>query len=321
MMNISFQMRMFCTRNGIWRKNGFRHFSTKSPSNDDISTEINSLLFLPSSLQERMDVVEMEERGDHDRLHFAIPSYTLKKPRETVLKSWGHYFANRGFDGPPSLAYHNKRLITMLTAAYTGPITILKGLEILNADHVNSTEGKRRLEIHVVGAASQEETLLLTYWTEIGALLPHCSIRIRLIGPELSARAIIDPNVTLSTNLAATLHQCSYDEFLINKKVRSSAPDLVVMLNPGIGTDFQPWERSLSQLLELRSQSSRPVPILCTAFDEQDQERDLAALQRVGFPEETQIKPADNPFASFLLERSQNDSGRIIRCNARWMAF
>eukprot|EP00960_Hanusia_phi_P049697 759717-Hanusia_phi.AAC.5 len=292
-------MRMFCTRNGIWRKNGFRHFSTKSPSNDDISTEINSLLFLPSSLQERMDVVEMEERGDHDRLHFAIPSYTLKKPRETVLKSWGHYFANRGFDGPPSLAYHNKRLITMLTAAYTGPITILKGLEILNADHVNSTEGKRRLEIHVVGAASQ---------VFFSSLHPQTMLKLTL-------------NVTLSTNLAATLHQCSYDEFLINKKVRSSAPDLVVMLNPGIGTDFQPWERSLSQLLELRSQSSRPVPILCTAFDEQDQERDLAALQRVGFPEETQIKPADNPFASFLLERSQNDSGRIIRCNARWMAF
>mmetsp|Transcript_21483 Transcript_21483/g.71178 ORF Transcript_21483/g.71178 Transcript_21483/m.71178 type:complete len:228 (-) Transcript_21483:528-1211(-) len=222
---MSFRIRKCCQR--IWRHQVRRlPFSTSSQQSNDVSTMINSILSLPTSHDERMQLVEMEEQGDHARLKFALPSQVFRKSRETVLRSWGHYFGNRGFDRQPKLDYKNKRLMTMLTAAYTGPLTILKGLEVLQIEQANESVEKRRLEIHVVGAASQEETLLFTYWIEIGALLPHCNIRLHLIGPELSARAIIHPNITLCSNLAASLHQCSYDEFLANKKLRSSEVNL-----------------------------------------------------------------------------------------------
>ena len=44
--------------------------------------------------------------------------------------------------------------------------------------------GLRPLEVHVLGAASQEETLLPTYYPEIGLLFPELSIRECILGGD-----------------------------------------------------------------------------------------------------------------------------------------
>jgi hypothetical protein len=151
------------------------------------------------------------------------------RSRTALLTSWGTYFGRRGLI-PASLneAAHNgdcregaweeeRRLLTLLTAAYTGPLTVaraihehvLPGIDSRAAED-GSLAGKkqkkpfrprsgqsnrkgmphhhevllparstirRQIEVHVLGAAGQEETLLPTYYPEIGLLFPELSIR------------------------------------------------------------------------------------------------------------------------------------------------
>jgi hypothetical protein len=155
------------------------------------------------------------------------------RSRHELLASWGAYFHRRGLI-PASLGEaaekegwnergceEERQLLTLLTAAYTGPLTVARAIHHLVLPRIpaapppETKPGKlfrprsgqsnrkgmphhhaprppprqppaapaaRQVEVHVLGAASQEETLLPTYYPEIGLLFPELSIRESILG-------------------------------------------------------------------------------------------------------------------------------------------
>jgi hypothetical protein len=155
------------------------------------------------------------------RWEISLPETAWKHSRDDLLTSWGSFFARRGLipaslkeiaDGRQRPVDDERRLLMLLTAAYTGPLTVAKAIQELilpsmgtldeavpekgqktkkpfrpQAGHrkgmlhhqfpklppASAKVPKRRLEVHVLGAASQEETLLASYWPELGLLFPE----------------------------------------------------------------------------------------------------------------------------------------------------
>lgn len=157
----------------------------------------------------------------------------------------------------------------MLTAAYSGPLTIARAIHELVLPQLDDSDTsrslpekkekfsgqskrkgpphhhsprlpapsavRRQVEVHVLGAASQEETLLPTYYPEIGLLFPELSVRITMVGPELSPKTIFSENLSLGDNITATLKRDDYAAFRRNSRARKSfrEADLLVAFNPG----------------------------------------------------------------------------------------
>lgn len=100
--------------------------------------------------------------------------------------------------------------------------------------------------------------------------------------------------------------------------------DLFVMFNPGVGSEpcKTQWDPTIRLLMQTRK------PILFTAFNEVDLDKDLAALDRISAEEDTQdfgeplellFAPHENPFQSLRRtidkKAEEGSEGRIVRAN------
>jgi hypothetical protein len=280
------------------------------------------------------------------RKQFPLPDELFEVAQRPAFDTWGTYFVNRGFDGPPVLDRSDRLLLQSLTAAFSCPLTMFTAIRAIGldqaADSVSSHGEQQQLRIHVLGASSQEETLLPYYWYELADLLPEHELHLTLVGPEVTMpeggrkRA-----AQVGPRMHATFSCQLYHEYLASEAAEAAAAsmyaaagvdasfggggggggggsaggpdtaDLIVAFNPGVGTDPLMWRETLAAVID----SGRPF--LCTSFGDADNEKDQVALQRAGA---RLVRDSErNPFASMLSERSGAGDGRaIIRSNAWW---
>ena len=358
-----------------------------------VAASVDALLTPPATREHMLERIAADEAALARRWEISLPdtAWDAVLGRDELLSSWGNFFARRGLvpaslapgdeagAGAGSAGNHvvredERRLLTLLTAAYSGPLTVAKALHELvqpevGADAADSAANggaaadvpaagarkklfrarsgqsnrkgmphhqivaarpappppaRRPVEIHVLGPASQEETLLATYWPELGLLFPDLSLRVSLIGPELSTRTIFSKNLALADNMTAHFFREDYASWRhahAGKKAYRP-PDLLVAFNPGFGTDCDEWRRTLELLRE------GAAPLVSTCFDVADAEKDLSLLRQVGWNVAAGKEGAErgggrgvriNEFGSQLLERSRDEQDRIIRCNAKYI--
>lgn len=297
-----------------------------------LSAVCDQLLEPPTTLEQKMDRIVADEAALTKRWEISLPESEWTRSRDELLASWGTYFLHRGLL-PASLASGQsgrtgeaeggseeaRRLLTLLSAAYTGPLTVAQAIHELVLPKMDALEAaaaadrqhedgahnpsgragrtsrpragvsnrkggtlhlrphgrssspapapaRRQVEVHIVGAASQEESLLQYYWPELGLLFPHLSMRVTLVGPELSPKSIFSKNLTLADNMTASLHSEDYDSFRRKRSLLKSyrEPDLLVAFNPGFGTDRADWLPTLEGLLREKGKAA----LVSTSFDQ-----------------------------------------------------
>ena len=183
-----------------------------------LASVADRLLEHPTTHALMVERMAADEAASGQRWEIGLPETAWKHSRDDLLTSWGSFFARRGLipaslkeiaDGRQRPVDDERRLLMLLTAAYTGPLTVAKAIQELilpsmgtldeavpekgqktkkpfrpQAGHrkgmlhhqfpklppASAKVPKRRLEVHVLGAASQEETLLASYWPELGLL-------------------------------------------------------------------------------------------------------------------------------------------------------
>ena len=353
-----------------------------------VAAGVDALLTPPATREHMLERIAADEAAVARRWEISLPdsAWDAVLGRGELLSSWGNFLARRGLvpaslapagdeagAGAGSAGNHvvredDRRLLTLLTAAYSGPLTVAKALhDLVQPDAADSAANggaaadppgagarkklfrarsgqsnrkgmphhqivaarpappppaRRPVEIHVLGPASQEEALLATYWPELGLLFPDLSLRVSLIGPELSTRTIFSKNLALADNMTAHFFREDYASWRHTHAAKKAyrPPDLLVAFNPGFGTDCNEWRRTLELLRE------GAAPLVSTCFDAIDAEKDLSLLREVGWDVAAGEEGTEqgggrgvrnNVFGSQLLERSRDEQDRIIRCNAK----
>jgi len=270
--------------------------------------------------------------------NFQLPADELEKALEEGWHaSWGTYFRSR-WDAE-ELDTKDVQLLKALTAAYTGPLTLVHaliemgfimpeqagqrsvGLEEawqaqLQEQASQATEKEAHLKvgdspletisIHVLQATQADVALLANYYTELAALLPWHLIEVTLVGSSLESEGFAE----VCDRLNVSLHCCDYAQYLTSEEA-ARPPDLAVAFNPGMAATPELWKFSVDALLQSR------VPLLVTACCEAERDADLHWLQdqnaKVALP------PSTNPMASMLLEvLHRQGEGRVVRANDWW---
>ena len=183
-----------------------------------------------------------EKRG---RRSFHMPP-SLQHLPTTHYTNWDNYFEHRGFPHliKETALAKDDVLLQSLSAAYTCPLSIYHtltsssvALPSLTSTVSMTRENKhhKRLTIHVLGAASQEELLVKIYWHELCDILPGYAFDIVLIGPEISESAMNSERVVeISQDMTVMYAKMDYLSFIknppsfINTKAK---PDMCIAFN------------------------------------------------------------------------------------------
>eukprot|EP00941_MAST-03F_sp_MAST-3F-sp1_P002730 g2730.t1 len=303
---------------------------------------IDEVLALPKADNatelERVMEEDDEALKKHPQTPFLLPDdIDITENNELVRSwsSWGEYFALRGYEGDLKIKTTDRTLLQKITAALTCPLTMHAACEHLPRKILD----KKHLVVYVLGAASQEETLVHHFWPELQSIMSDTFFEFVFIGPDLSENSQVQPIIQVNDKVTCAFMRNDYMSFRadVQRRIEENAerekeeaekvarelgeeapeivgadamkPDLFFAFNAGFAQDSDLWQDTLEAVL------SDDVLLVATANCPEDQKADVEFLESIGanfVNFEKGKKSMENPFSSRLLEMH---CGRIARSN------
>eukprot|EP01129_Flabellula_baltica_P014444 TRINITY_DN6909_c0_g1_i1.p1 TRINITY_DN6909_c0_g1~~TRINITY_DN6909_c0_g1_i1.p1 ORF type:complete len:427 (-),score=48.31 TRINITY_DN6909_c0_g1_i1:265-1545(-) len=194
-------------------------------------------------------------------------------PDPISIKNWGDYYKIRLFPEDSPLCY-----------LLTYPLTILHIIYNLCKETRRTIAESKQIVIDIVGV--EVEAVILPYFKEIAALLPHTHIILNFIGTYLPSSL---NNYSFSQGrTTAEIFLMKYQDYLANEN--HSLPDICIGLNAGISS-YADWREMYRTLLY-----EAPFPCYFTNHSKASSICDINFVKHCGGNLETDCTP--NPFFS-----------------------
>ncbi|KAG5458025.1 MAG: zinc-finger of mitochondrial splicing suppressor 51-domain-containing protein [Olpidium bornovanus] len=153
-------------------------------------------------------------------------------------------------------------------------------------------------------------------WAQLHLLFPKPAMQIHFVGPHVPVTDKLpnDRCVTPRHDLSLHYHQASWADVHADKVAPFDLyRDVFFVFHPGFGhpSKFDEMRATLWQLLDTK------CPIFCTAFNEEDLERDINSLQEEDVVDEIDwlLKPTVNPFRALRFEYDVLDLRNLAQIN------
>ncbi|TDH67945.1 hypothetical protein CCR75_004186 [Bremia lactucae] len=231
---------------------------------------------------------------------------------ERPLRSWTDYLK---LFRPDNRFLKDVRALRLLSSAYTFVMTISRFFpELIDPDQANN---KDKFQIHVIGARA-EATMPHYLWNELSFFHPQQQFWIKLIGDHVPRTASKTQMTNINSSIQLEMINGLYHTI---EATHRENPSAFVLFNPGIGHLHlrANWEPTLLTIL------SSKRPILITSFSLEDQQRDLAVLQKIVASMFKQHKlrfrcqAKKNSFSSLKVQIDPRNVSTPIQTNSRVM--